>query len=128
MKELDLNIEEMTGLQVREIADWRWCKAEEFPDDPRNPEAAKEIERLAAEIAQLNNSALHHRISELIDFVSEQGADYEAIDAIESTEAELRRVGFEGAAFRSGAELLTWYRNELENQLLDNVANRPAHS
>jgi hypothetical protein len=128
MKELDLNIEEMTGLQVREIADWRWRKAEEFPDDPRNPEAAKEIERLAAEIAQLNNSALHHRISELIDFVSEQGADDEAIDAIESTEAELRRVGFEGAAFRSGAELLTWYRNELENRLLDNEVNRPAHS
>jgi hypothetical protein len=128
MKELHLYIEEVTGLQVREIADWRWRKAEVFPDDPRNPEAAKEIERLAAEIAQLNNCALHHRISELIDFVSEQGADYEAIDAIESTEAELRRVGFEGAAFRSGAELLTWYRNELENQLLDNVANRPAHS
>jgi hypothetical protein len=124
MKELDLNIEEMTGLQVREIADWRWRKAEEFPDDPRNPEAAKEIERLAAEIAQLNNSALHHRISELIDFVSEQGADDEAI--IERTEAELRRVGFEGAAFRSGAELLTWYRNELENRLLDNEVNRPA--
>ena len=128
MKELDLNIEEMTGLQVREIADWQWRKAEEFPDDPRNPEAAKEIERLAAEIAQLNNSALHHRISELIDFVSEQGANDEAIDAIESTEAELRRVGFEGAAFRSGAELLTWYRNELENRLLDNEVNRPARS
>jgi hypothetical protein len=128
MKELHLDIEEVTGLQVREIADWRWRKAEEFPDDPRNPEAAKEIERLAAEIAQLNNSAIHHRISELIDFVSEQGADDEAIDTIESTEAELRRVGFEGAAFRSGAELLTWYRNELENRLLDNEGNRLAHS
>ena len=112
MKELRLNIEEVTGLQVQEIADWRWRKAEEFPDDPRNPEAAKELERLAAEIAQFNNSALR------------QGADDEAIETIESTEAELRR----GAAFRSGAELLTWYRNELENRLLNNEGNRPAHS
>jgi hypothetical protein len=71
MKELNLNIEEMIGLQVQEIAEWRWRKAEEFPDDPRNIEAAKELERLAGEIGQLNGSALHHRISELTDIVSE---------------------------------------------------------
>jgi len=71
---------EVIGLQIQEIAEWRWRKAEEFPDDPRNLEAAKELERLAAEIAQLNGSALHHRILELTDIVSEQGADDEAID------------------------------------------------
>jgi hypothetical protein len=116
MKELHLNIEEVIGLQVQEIAEWRWRKAEEVPDDPRNLEAAKELERLAAEIAQLNGSALHHRILELTGIVSEQGADDEAIDAIESTEAELCRVGFSGG-FRTGAELLEWYRNELEDRL-----------
>jgi hypothetical protein len=42
MKELHLHIEEVIGLQVQEIAEWRWRKAEEFPDDPRNLEAAKE--------------------------------------------------------------------------------------
>ena len=110
MTELHLNIEEVIGLQVQEIVEWRWRKAEEFPDDPRNLEAAKELERLAAEIAQLNGSTLHHRILELTDFVSEQGADDEAIDTIESTEAELRRVGFSGG-FRTGTELLEWYRN-----------------
>jgi hypothetical protein len=120
MKELHFNVEEVTGLHVQEIAEWRWRKAEEFPDDPRNLEAAKELERLAAEIAQLNGSALHNRILELIDIVSEQGADDEAIDTIESTEAELHRVGF-GGGFRTGAELLEWYRNELEDRLRESI-------
>ena len=116
MKELHLNVEEVIGLQVQETAEWRWRKAEEFPDDPRNLKAVKELERLAAEIAQLNGSALHNRILELIGIVSEQGADDEAIDTIESTETELHRVGFDGG-FRTGAELREWYRNELENRL-----------
>jgi hypothetical protein len=116
MKELDLNVEEVIGLQVQETAEWRWRKVEEFPDDPRNLKAAIELERLAVEIAQLNGSALHNRILELIGIVSEQGADDEAIDTIESTETELHRVGFDGG-FRTGAELLEWYRNELENRL-----------
>jgi len=120
MKELHLNIEEVIGLHVQEIAEWRWCKAKEFPEDPRNREAAKELERLAAEIAQLNGSELHHRILELTDIVSEQGADDEAIDTIESTEAELRRVGFSGG-FRTGVELLEWYQNELEDRLRDSI-------
>jgi hypothetical protein len=120
MKELHLHIEEVIGLQVQEIAEWRWRKAEEFPDDPRNLEAAKELERLAAEIARLNGSPLHNRILELIDIVSEQGADDEAIDTIESTEAELHRVGF-GGGFRTGAELLERYRNELEDRLRDSI-------
>jgi hypothetical protein len=120
MKELHLHIEEVIGLQVQEIAEWRWRKAEEFPDDPRNLEAAKELERLAAEIARLNGSPLHNRILELIDIVSEQGADDEAIDTIESTEAELHRVGF-GGGFRTGAELLERYRNELEDRLRESI-------
>jgi hypothetical protein len=81
MKDLHLNIEEVIGLQV--TAEWRWRKAEESPNDPRNLEAA-------------NGSALHNRILELIDIVSEQGAEDEAIDTIESTEAKLHRVGFGG--------------------------------
>jgi hypothetical protein len=48
MTAVHLNIEEAIGLQVQEIAEWRWRKAEEFPDDQRNIEAAKELERLAA--------------------------------------------------------------------------------
>jgi len=51
MKELRLNIEEVIGLQVQEIVEWRWRKAEEFPDDPRNLEAAKELERAKAPAA-----------------------------------------------------------------------------
>jgi len=120
MTEVHLNVEEAIGLQVREIAEWRWRNAEEFPDDPRNIQAAKELERLAAEIGQLNGSALHHRILELTDIVSEQGAADEALDTIERTEAELRRVGFSGG-FRTAAELLEWYRNELEDRLLEST-------
>jgi len=89
-----------------------------------------ELERLAAEIAQLNGSALHHRILELTGIVSEQGADDEAIDTIESTEAELCRVGF-GGGFRTGAELLEWYRNELEDRMgesIDDVDDAEARS
>jgi len=120
MKEPHLNVEEVIGLQVQETAEWRWRKAEEFPDDPRHLKAAKELERLAAEIEQLNGSALHNRILELIGIVSEQGADDEAIDSIESTETELHRVGFDGG-FRTGAELLEWYRNELEHRLRESI-------
>src|SRR5262249_54456253 len=54
MKELYLNVEEVIGLQVQETAEWRWRKAEEFPDDPRNLKAAIELDRLAVEIAQFN--------------------------------------------------------------------------
>jgi hypothetical protein len=57
---------------------------------------------------------------ELTDIVSEQGAADEALDTIERTEAKLRRVGFSGG-FRTAAELLEWYRNELEDRLLEST-------
>ena len=38
---------------------WRRAKAVEFPDDARNLEAARELERLAVEIAALKGSDLH---------------------------------------------------------------------
>ena len=43
-----------------------------------------------------------------------------SIDTIEGTEAELRRVGFSGG-FCTGAELLEWYRNELEDRLRESI-------
>ncbi|MCH8917264.1 MAG: hypothetical protein IIC52_04330 [Proteobacteria bacterium] len=37
-------------------AEWRRQKAEEFPDDSRNLEAAEDLERLAASIGGMNTS------------------------------------------------------------------------
>ena len=49
------------GYQVEATADWRRRKAEYFPDDERNSSAAKELERLAAEIDQLEGSPVQEQ-------------------------------------------------------------------
>ena len=41
------------GGNLEYTADWRRRKAEEFPEDTRNVEAAEELERLAAEIGAM---------------------------------------------------------------------------
>jgi hypothetical protein len=47
----DLN--EKIGYQVQNTAEWRREKAEPFPDDKRNLEAAKELDRLATQTRRL---------------------------------------------------------------------------
>ena len=48
----------LIGYQVEVIADWRRRQAEYFPRNDQNMRAAKELERLAAEIEQLEGSSV----------------------------------------------------------------------
>jgi hypothetical protein len=50
---------------------WRREKAIEFPDDVRNLEAARELDRLAVEIAALEGSKLHALLDKF--FEDEEG-------------------------------------------------------
>lgn len=52
----------LIGYQVEATADWRRRQAEYFPHDDRNARAAKELERLAAEVDQLEGSSVHEQI------------------------------------------------------------------
>jgi hypothetical protein len=49
-------------VDVEATAAWRWEKAEQFPDDRRNRNAAELLDRLTPEITALNGSALHLRL------------------------------------------------------------------
>jgi hypothetical protein len=53
----------LVGYQVEAIADWRRRQAEYFPGDDQNTRAAKELERLAAEIKQLEGSQCTSRFA-----------------------------------------------------------------
>ena len=51
----------LIGYQVEATADWRRRQAEYFPHDDRNARAAKELERLAVEVDQLEGSSVHEQ-------------------------------------------------------------------
>jgi hypothetical protein len=72
-------------VDVEGTAAWRWLKAEQDPNDPRNARAAKLLERLAPEIAALNGSPYHVRIE---TFAECEAASFE-ISSI------LKAVGFQ---------------------------------
>jgi len=46
MSNLDFDINQIVGSQVESTADWRRRKAEQFPDDSRNLEAAGQLDQL----------------------------------------------------------------------------------
>jgi hypothetical protein len=52
----------LIGYQVEVTADWRRCQAEYFPHDVRTARDAKELERLATEVNQLEGSSVHEQI------------------------------------------------------------------
>jgi hypothetical protein len=54
-------INEIIGFQVESTAEWRRHKAEQFLDDRRNLEAAEALDKLAAEVSQLNGSDTHQQ-------------------------------------------------------------------
>jgi hypothetical protein len=92
-------------VDVAATADWRWKKAEQFPEDQRNREAAELLEKLLPEIASLNGSPLHLRLETFID---EEAFDLE----IDGT---LRSIGF-GYFPQSGEKLLQGIVANLEQQ------------
>jgi hypothetical protein len=87
----------LIGYQVEVTADWRRRQAEYFPHDVRNATAAKELERLAAEVNQLEGSSVHEQIRLATDRLKNE--DWFAMS--KSVCAELRSVGFD-STYESG--------------------------
>jgi hypothetical protein len=107
----DLNV--LIGYQVQSTAEWRRNKAEQFPDDPRNLRAAEELERLAVQIEQLEDSAIHKRVRDKTDRFTavDNGDGWYEIN--EDVSAELRSIGFH-SGYQTGEQFLAWYCNLLE--------------
>ena len=78
---------------------WRREKAIEFPDDVRNLEAARELDRLAVEIAALQGSKLHAQLDKF--FEDEEGG----LIAMPVISEILRQVGF-SRCYDTGEESL----------------------
>jgi hypothetical protein len=120
MSECGLSINEIIGGNIEGTAEWRRRKAEEFPDDRRNLQAAEELDKLAAEVEQLDGSDIHQRILKLFDLAEPYYATI-GEDLNEGVSAELRSVGFHGGY--TGAELLEWYHKTLERAVRDAINN-----
>jgi hypothetical protein len=105
---------EMVGYSVERTAEWRRQKAEEFPEDTRNLEAAEQLEKLAAEIRELEGSEIETQISEL----SEQISDPDIwISFTEDVASELRSIGFHNSS--NATQFLEWYRELLLKSVKD---------
>jgi hypothetical protein len=117
----DLN--EKIGYQVQNTAEWRREKAEQFPDDKRNLEAAKELDRLATQIEALEGSELHRQIDEAHDSINRLPDDDSSNcweDVGEAVSAELRAIGFH-SSYSTGVKFLEWYRDLLCDKLQDQI-------
>ena len=101
----------LVGYQVEATADWRRRQAEYFPSNDRNRRAAKELERLAAEIEQLEGSSVHEQIR----LASDRLENEDWFTMSESVYAELRSVGFDGT-YETGLRFLEWYCNRLRER------------
>ena len=94
--------------EIEGTADWRSRKAEEFPDDPRNKEAAEGLAKLAEKIRSL--PADDEKIRQLwrVDFslaeiVSE---DDKSLERAQAQGEFLREYGFSGTATVDSGEFL----------------------
>lgn len=58
---------EQEALSIDCTAEWRRSKAEEFPEDTRNLEAAELLEELATDLRKLEGSDLHRQIDRITD-------------------------------------------------------------
>jgi hypothetical protein len=100
-------------LGVESTAEWRWQKAEEFPEDDRNKSAAKELETIAGEIRGLNGSPIIKQIDEAIETLNNLSASWEG--TVMAVSEELRGIGFHSS--HSGLSLLEWYRDLLFDEI-----------
>jgi hypothetical protein len=99
--------------QIQHTADWRREKAEQFPDDTRKLEAAKELDTLAAEIEKLDGSEIVRQIWELIELTDPD----DGVQSEEDVSAQLRSIGFHRSF--TGMEFLVWYRDLLQEKRCD---------
>ena len=100
----------LIGYQVEATADWRRRQAEYFPSNDRNRRAAKELERLAAEIEQLEGSSVHEQIRLATDRLKNE--DWFVMS--KSVYAELRSVG--DSTYENGLRFLEWYCDRLRGR------------
>jgi restriction system protein len=101
-----LGIDDLIVINVESTAYWRRQKAEEFPEDQRNIQAADMLERLATELRALEGTALHERVARLAE---EDGENFSF-----TLSEFLRAVGFRSFP-SSGEDFL----NEFLFNLLD---------
>ncbi|MET0709475.1 MAG: hypothetical protein ABWY82_21930 [Tardiphaga sp.] len=80
---------------------WRRRKALEHPDDMRNLRAAEELEELAADLEELEGSALHVQLDKML---AESDED-QLLEQMQIINDLLRRTGF-SVSFSSGQKLL----------------------
>jgi hypothetical protein len=118
-----MSINETLMYQVSSTAEWRRTKAEQFPDDTRNEEAAELLDHLSEEIDKLDGTEMESRIDALWDRWRELDNNdacgiHEKFNELVS--AELRDVGFRGG-HDSGAEFLKWYCDAFEELIADCV-------
>jgi hypothetical protein len=102
-----------THLGVDSTAEWRWRKAEEFPEDDRNEAAAKELETIASEITGLNGSPIIKQIDEAVETLNNLSASWDGTVTVVSK--ELGSIGFHST--HSGLSLLEWYRDLLFDEI-----------
>jgi hypothetical protein len=110
----------LIGYNVQDSAEWRRRKAEEFPADTRNQEAAEELERLSLEIEKLEGSEIHQQICSLQERISRLDDDDFWTAVSEAESEELRSIGFH-VSFDTGLQFLEWYRDLLEEKLQDRL-------
>jgi hypothetical protein len=103
----DLSMNELIIYEVEGTGEWRRQKAEEYPEDSRNLQAARLLDQLASDLDRLEGSMLHH---EALEIVSLKAEEFSII-----LSGTTRAVGFSFFP-RNGAELL--------NSILEHLRNR----
>ena|SRR6478672_3998221 len=84
--------------ELENTAEWRSEKTEQFPDDPRNAEAADLLMKVAANLRSIDGTPEAKRFEALHDFVFAEGTLDETSDAFRLCERwnEYRsRIGFD---------------------------------
>lgn len=113
-------IDELLEDQLWSTASWRHDKAEQYPHDHRNKEAAEFLEKLAEEVATLRNSPDYHRPDkleeELVD-VSDGCKVYDLIHLSEDLSEYHRSIGFHSFPTAEGylKDLIEIYSRHLDN-------------
>jgi hypothetical protein len=106
---------ELEAQDLENSAGWRRQKAQQYPEDTRNLEAAALLDRLAVEVRALTGSEIHHQLSA----TAEKCDDF--CSFFESWSEYKRRIGF--WEFPNGQEYLSdmlktllssWHPNDEE--------------
>jgi hypothetical protein len=110
-------------MQMESTAEWRREKAEEFPDDSRNLDAAEMLERFAKEItAGVGDPSAYARATRL-HTVEDDNANYRMVEWVNE---ELRLIGFHSWP-DNGAAFLASYCDHLEEYLRDQADDDEAN-